>query len=290
VIQHILLKLYWANFTTTQIHQFIKDYPEVISESPPTQKEMIEDWTIRQTTSTLKKKFNLFKSLDTEVLLQEMSKKNLKFLTYFDKNYPQLLKEIYDFPYIIFYKGNKQLFNYPHTLAVIGSRKSTSYTTQALEYLFPSFKQLKMTIISGLAYGADSVAHQVALKNQLPTIGVLGFGHSYHYPKSTFKTRESVEREGLVISEYPPHSPISRYKFPERNRLISGLARGLLITEAEEISGSQITVDCALEQNRNVYVLPGSMFNPMTKSNLLRLQEGAQVVLDESSILSDYNF
>ncbi|EFS17335.1 MULTISPECIES: DNA-processing protein DprA [Staphylococcus] len=290
MIQHILLKLYWANFTTTQIHQFIKDYPEVISESPPTQKEMIEDWTIRQTTSTLKKKFNLFKSLDTEVLLQEMSKKNLKFLTYFDKNYPQLLKEIYDFPYIIFYKGNKQLFNYPHTLAVIGSRKSTSYTTQALEYLFPSFKQLKMTIISGLAYGADSVAHQVALKNQLPTIGVLGFGHSYHYPKSTFKTRESVEREGLVISEYPPHSPISRYKFPERNRLISGLARGLLITEAEEISGSQITVDCALEQNRNVYVLPGSMFNPMTKSNLLRLQEGAQVVLDESSILSDYNF
>lgn len=290
MIQHILLKLYWANFTTTQIHQFIKDYPEVISESPPTQKEMIEDWTIRQTTSTLKKKFNLFKSLDTEVLLQEMSKKNLKFLTYFDKNYPQLLKEIYDFPYIIFYKGNKQLFNYPHTLAVIGSRKSSSYTTQALEYLFPSFKQLKMTIISGLAYGADSVAHQVALKNQLPTIGVLGFGHSYHYPKSTFKTRESVEREGLVISEYPPHSPISRYKFPERNRLISGLARGLLITEAEEISGSQITVDCALEQNRNVYVLPGSMFNPMTKSNLLRLQEGAQVVLDESSILSDYNF
>ncbi|MDS3994270.1 DNA-processing protein DprA [Staphylococcus capitis] len=290
MIQHILLKLYWANFTTTQIHQFIKDYPEVISESPPTQKEMIEDWTIRQTTSTLKKKFNLFKSLDTEVLLQEMSKKNLKFLTYFDKNYPQLLKEIYDFPYIIFYKGNKQLFNYPHTLAVIGSRKSTSYTAQALEYLFPSFKQLKMTIISGLAYGADSVAHQVALKNQLPTIGVLGFGHSYHYPKSTFKTRESVEREGLVISEYPPHSPISRYKFPERNRLISGLARGLLITEAEEISGSQITVDCALEQNRNVYVLPGSMFNPMTKSNLLRLQEGAQVVLDESSILSDYNF
>lgn len=290
MIQHILLKLYWANFTTTQIHQFIKDYPEVISESPPTQKEMIEDWTIRQTTSTLKKKFNLFKSLDTEVLLQEMSKKNLKFLTYFDKNYPQLLKEIYDFPYIIFYKGNKQLFNYPHTLAVIGSRKSTSYTTQALEYLFPSFKQLKMTIISGLAYGADNVAHQVALKNQLPTIGVLGFGHSYHYPKSTFKTRESVEREGLVISEYPPHSPISRYKFPERNRLISGLARGLLIIEAEEISGSQITVDCALEQNRNVYVLPGSMFNPMTKSNLLRLQEGAQVVLDESSILSDYNF
>ena len=77
-----------------------------------------------------------------------------------------LLKEIYDFPYVIFYKGNKQLFNCPHTLAVIGSRKSL-YTTQALEYLFPSFKSLKMTIISGLAYGADSMSSQVALKNKL---------------------------------------------------------------------------------------------------------------------------
>lgn len=290
MIQHTLLKLYWANFATTQVHQFIKEYPEVISENALIQNEMIEDWTKRQTSSTVRRKLSLFKSLNTEVIFQEMTKMNLKYLTYFDKHYPQLLKEIYDFPYVIFYKGNKQLFNCPHTLAVIGSRKSTLYTTQALEYLFPSFKSLKMTIISGLAYGADSIAHQVALKNQLPTIGVLGFGHSYHYPKSSLKTRENIERKGLVISEYPPHSPITRYKFPERNRLISGLARGLLITEAEKISGSQITVDCALEQNRNVYVLPGSMFNPMTKSNLLRLQEGAQVVLDESSILSDYIF
>lgn len=103
---------------------------------------------------------SLFKSLNTEVIFQEMTKMNLKYLTYFDKHYPQLLKEIYDFPYVIFYKGNKQLFNCPHTLAVIDSRKSTLYTTQALEYLFPSFKSLKMTIISGLAYGADSIAHK----------------------------------------------------------------------------------------------------------------------------------
>ncbi len=93
-----------------------------------------------------------------------------------------------------------------------------------------------------------------------------------------------------MISEYPPFSPINKYKFPERNRLISGLSRGVLITEAEERSGSQITIDCALEQNRNVYVLPGSMFNKMTKGNLRRINEGAQVVIDESSILIDYLF
>lgn len=290
LIQHTFLKLYWANFTTSQIHHLIKQYPEMITSNEVDKIDIVEEWVKRQTSTSVKHKLKMFQSLDTEMLLNDMEKNNLKFLTYFDTNYPQLLKEIYDFPFVIFYKGNVELLNFPHTLAVIGSRKSTSYTLHALKYLFPTFKQSQMTIISGLAFGADSIAHQVALNNELPTIGVLGFGHAFHYPKSTLKLRKIIESKGIVISEYPPHSTIARYKFPERNRLISGLAHGVLITEAEEKSGSQITVDCALEQNRNVYVLPGSMFNPMTKGNLLRLDEGAQVVLDETSILSDYFF
>lgn len=290
MIQHTLLKLYWANFTTMQVHQIIDFHPNFSLENEQTRMDIIKDWVLKQNSHALQRKLDQFKMLKTEYLYNYMKRIKLKYVTYFDKDYPLLLKEIYHFPYIIFYKGNKQLFNQPHTLAVIGSRKSTSYTTQALEYLFPSFQQIQMTIISGLAYGADSVAHQVALKYHLPTIGVLGFGHDYHYPQSTYQLRDKIEKSGLVLSEYPPHSAISKYKFPERNRLISGLSRGLRITETEEKSGSQITVDCALEQNRNVYVLPGSMFNQMTKGNLLRLEEGAQVVLDESSILSDYIF
>ncbi|MDT3923330.1 DNA-processing protein DprA, partial [Staphylococcus aureus] len=145
-----------------------------------------------------------------------------------------------------------------------------------------------LTIVSGLAQGADAMAHQIALKYNLPTIAVLAFGHQTHYPKSTLALRNKIEEKGLVISEYPPHTPIAKYRFPERNRIISGLSKGVLITEAKEQSGSHITIDFALEQNRNVYVLPGSMFNPMTKGNLLRIQEGAKVVLNANDIFEDY--
>nr|WP_236580698.1 DNA-processing protein DprA [Staphylococcus haemolyticus] len=94
--------------------------------------------------------------------------------------------------------------------------------------------------------------------------------------------------KGLVISEYPPFTSVRRYHFPQRNRLISGLSQGVLITEASVRSGSQITIDCALDQNRNIYVLPGSIFNPLTKGNLKRAQEGAMIVTSADDILCDY--
>lgn len=153
---------------------------------------------------------------------------------------------------------------------------------------FPSFKDKNITIISGLAEGADSEAHIQALKNHLPTIAVLGFGHHYYYPRSSVSLRNRIEKEGLVISEYPPFSPIAKYKFPERNRIISGLSKGVLLTEANERSGSRITIDCALEQNRNVYVLPGKLFDSKTKGNLLLHQEGTTIVVSEEYILQDY--
>lgn len=157
-----------------------------------------------------------------------------------------------------------------------------------MQYLFPKFKQIPLTIISGLAKGADSIAHHFAIEYQLPTIAVLGFGHMMHYPRETQKLRNIIEEKGLVISEYPPLTSVRRYHFPQRNRLISGLSKGVLITEASVRSGSQITIDCALEQNRNIYVLPGSIFNPLTKGNLKRAQEGAMIVTSADDILCDY--
>ena len=161
-------------------------------------------------------------------------------------------------------------------------------TVKAMQYLFPKFKQIPLTIISGLAKGADSIAHHFAIEYQLPTIAVLGFGHMMHYPRETQKLRNIIEVKGLVISEYPPFTSVRRYHFPQRNRLISGLSQGVLITEASVRSGSQITIDCALDQNRNIYVLPGSIFNPLTKGNLKRAQEGAMIVTSGDDILCDY--
>lgn len=243
---------------------------------------------IKQHHPTLLSKFQKYKQINIEEIMKILRQLHVKYITYFDEDYPYLLKEIYDYPFILFYKGDKKLFLSNQTLAIVGARKCSHYTHEALHYLFPSFKEKNITIVSGLAEGADSEAHIQAVKNNLPTIAVLGFGHHYYYPRTSVSLRNKIEKKGLIISEYPPFSPIAKYKFPERNRIISGLSKGVLLTEANERSGSRITVDCALEQNRNVYVLPGKLFDSKTKGNLLLHQEGATIVVSSEDILQDY--
>ncbi|CDR26684.1 DNA-processing protein DprA [Staphylococcus schweitzeri] len=288
MIRQFLLRLYWAQFSTKQIYQFLMAYPNVIKEDCGKKDRYLCEWVKREENVHLLRKYYAFIKLDHNVIIKELQKLKVSYMTYMDTEYPVLLKEIYQFPLLLFYKGNIKLINNRFHLAVVGARDSTSYTLQALDFLLSHDRSKCLTIVSGLARGADSMAHQIALKYNLPTIAVLAFGHKTHYPKSTLTLRNKIEEKGLVISEYPPHTPIAKYRFPERNRIISGLSKGVLITEAKEQSGSHITIDFALEQNRNVYVLPGSMFNPMTKGNLLRIQEGAKVVLNANDILEDY--
>ncbi|MBD6608191.1 DNA-protecting protein DprA [Staphylococcus aureus] len=288
MIRLFLLKLYRAHFSTKQIHQFLMAYPNVIKEGGRKKDSYLCEWVNREENVHLLRKYYAFIKLDHNDIIKELQKLKVSYITYMDTEYPVLLKEIYQFPLLLFYKGNINLINNMHHLAVVGARDSTSYTQQSLEFLLSNDKSKYLTIVSGLAQGADAMAHQIALKYNLPTIAVLAFGHQIHYPKSTLALRNKIEEKGLVISEYPPHTPIAKYRFPERNRIISGLSKGVLITEAKEQSGSHITIDFALEQNRNVYVLPGSMFNPMTKGNLLRIQEGAKVVLNANDIFEDY--
>ncbi|HBE8397438.1 TPA: DNA-processing protein DprA [Staphylococcus aureus] len=288
MIKLFLLKLYWAHFSTKQIHQFLMAYPNVIKEEGRKKDSYLCEWVNREENVHLLRKYYAFIKLDHNDIIKELQKLKVSYITYMDSEYPVLLKEIYQFPLLLFYKGNIKLINNMHHLAVVGARDSTSYTQQSLEFLLSNDKSKYLTIVSGLAQGVDAMAHQIALKYNLPTIAVLAFGHQTHYPKSTLALRNKIEEKGLVISEYPPHTPIAKYRFPERNRIISGLSKGVLITEAKEQSGSHITIDFALEQNRNVYVLPGSMFNPMTKGNLLRIQEGAKVVLNANDIFEDY--
>ncbi|AGZ26571.1 DNA protecting protein DprA [Staphylococcus pasteuri SP1] len=285
--EYFLLKLYWSHFTTSQIHQFYRYNPHIFQMSSNEQETSLLCW-IKQHHPTLLSKFQKYKQINIEEIMKILRQLHVKYITYFDEDYPYLLKEIYDYPFILFYKGDKKLFLSNQTLAIVGARKCSHYTHEALHYLFPSFKEKNITIVSGLAEGADSEAHIQAVKNNLPTIAVLGFGHHYYYPRTSVSLRNKIEKKGLVISEYPPFSPIAKYKFPERNRIISGLSKGVLLTEANERSGSRITVDCALEQNRNVYVLPGKLFDSKTKGNLLLHQEGATIVVSSEDILQDY--
>ena len=283
----ILLKMRWVGYTTQHIHHLLSVFPNFFNVNEHAQFEMITEW---ESLYLKKKRFSQLEEISYDYIQTQLSRYQVNYVTSFSSQYSSLLKTIYDYPFVLFYRGNIHLLSSTYTLGVVGSRESTKYSKCALDYLFPHFINIPLTIVSGLAKGADSIAHQFALKHHLPTIAVLGFGHLSHYPKETRELRNIIEETGLVISEYPPLTKINKYQFPERNRLISGLSRGVLITEAKIKSGSQITIDCALDQNRNVYVLPGSMFNPLTKGNLLRAQEGAMIVSEAEDILYDYCF
>src|SRR5699024_8472003 len=144
----------------------------------------------------LKKKINYAGSLDRKKIIARLDRDNIGYLTHEHGLYPLLLKEIYDFPYILYYRGNAKLLK-GNILGVVGSRKATDYTKKALKLLLPALKNI--AIISGLAYGADEAAHRIAIGNNMKTIGVLAFGHDTHYPKTTADIRAEMEKNHLTI-------------------------------------------------------------------------------------------
>ncbi|MFD2829752.1 DNA-processing protein DprA [Corticicoccus populi] len=237
-------------------------------------------------TGGLKKKINYASSLNPVFLKEKLKEKEISTVTILEDEYPHLLKEIYDPPYILYLKGDSSLLN-RDMLGVVGSRKAGAYTRKSLETLIPELKEY--VIVSGLAYGADETAHTVSLINDVKTIGILAFGHDIHYPKTTEKTRQIIEDKGLTISEYPPHSTIEKWKFIGRNRIISGLSKGILVTEAEENSGSLITLDMALNENRSGMCLPGNITSALSTGTNKRIQEGAKSVLSSSDIIQELN-
>lgn len=237
-----------------------------------------------QLTNRLKKKIMHASQLNADDLKFELNKKGIKILTILDVEYPKLLKEIYDPPYILYLKGNKSLLN-SSMLGVVGSRKATLYSKRALEGIIPYLSDY--VIVSGLAYGADHMAHTISLENNINTIGVLAFGHDMHYPSATKNTRFQIEERGLLISEYPPESKIEKWKFVGRNRIISGLSKGILVTEAEEGSGSLITLEMAINENRSAMCLPGNITSYLSLGTNKRIHEGARIVTSHNDIIEE---
>ncbi|SDK23789.1 DNA-processing protein DprA [Lacicoccus qingdaonensis] len=223
--------------------------------------------------------------LNMKQIMMQLADKNITYMTIDDKDYPALLKEIHDPPYILYLKGDRSLLNRP-MLGIVGSRKATRYTSESLADIIPELKNI--CVVSGLAYGADEIAHKLCLSSEVSTAGVLAFGHDLHYPKSTYSIRARMEQKGLTISEYPPHASIEKWRFIARNRIIAGLSRGILVTEAEEKSGSLITLEMAMNENRNTYCLPGNITSLLSKGTNARLQEGAEMVLRSEDIMKDY--
>ena len=230
------------------------------------------------------KKLQHAREISLEDIHRKLCENGVTFITESSKYYPASLKEIYDPPYVLYVKGSLSTLN-SRKIGIVGSRKAGMYTRQALQRIIPALNEF--TVVSGLAYGADDIAHHIALEENIQTIGVLAFGHDIHYPKSTIRTRHRIEKYSCTISEYPPGTPINKHQFVARNRIIAGLSEGVLVTEAEEKSGSLITLEMAMEENRHVFCIPGNITSPLSAGVNARLKEGAIFVTKADDILDE---
>ena len=203
---------------------------------------------------------------------------NVNYMFCDDVHYPKELFRVYDYPYVIFYRGNKDLLLFRRKISIVGSRNNTSYSKEALDSIVPYLVMNNFVIVSGLAIGVDSLAHEGALKSKGYTIGVIAHGHNIIYPEQSYKLYKELERNHLIISEYFPTSPIRKYKFLERNRLVAGLSCALLVTEAAKRSGTQRTVDFALDVGSDVFCLPEKFGDKMSYAMNEYIKEGAILV------------
>ncbi|MFC6180991.1 DNA-processing protein DprA [Lactiplantibacillus daowaiensis] len=211
----------------------------------------------------------------------------LTILTILDDDYPLTLMESYHPPLVLFLQGRRELLAATQ-LAIVGARQMTPYGRRALNQLLPPLAERQLVITSGLAAGTDGYAHQLALQLNLPTIGVIGTGLDVSYPRVNQGLQQQVRQFGLLISEYPLGSRPARHHFPERNRIIAGLCQTLMVVEAREHSGSLITANLALQNNRNVIAVPGPIDAPLSVGCNQLIAAGAKPVLNFRHIIEEF--
>lgn len=218
--------------------------------------------------------------------LEKISAYNI--LTIYDEEYPQDLREIYDPPSVLYYKGCLDSLKFHKRMGVVGSRKVTSYGIWACEYFTGKLLENDVVIVSGLASGIDTISHRMAIEHGGITIGVLGCGIDVVYPsKNRELYREIEENKGLILTEYPPKMEPLSYNFPKRNRIISGLSKGVIVVEAKKKSGSLITAHEAINQGKEVFAIPGNINSVFSQGTNQLIRDGAIPLLCWEDIIDN---
>jgi DNA processing protein len=220
--------------------------------------------------------------------MEKLERHRVKPLIYEDPLYPTRLKQIYDYPPVLYVRGNLPAEDEPG-LAIVGTRRPTIYGRQVAQEIVADLARSKITIISGLARGIDSVAHRTALDAGGETIAVFGSGLDIVYPGENTKLAQAIMEHGALVSEHPLGIKPRAENFPLRNRIMSGLSLGVLVVEAGDRSGALITAHQAVEQNREVFAIPGSIFSPASQGTNRLIQEGAKLVRNYTDILQELN-
>lgn len=220
-----------------------------------------------------------------------VAERGISFYTFEDEKYPQMLHNIDNPPAVLYYKGDLESCNLHRTLAVVGSRRASSYAKDALSKILSELANTDICIVSGLASGIDTTAHITALNANLKTIGVIASGFDFTYPAANKQLYERIENgNGAVVSEYYPTFEPIKFRFPQRNRIVSGLSYGTLVAEASLKSGALITANLTLEQGRELMCIPGLITNPNTEGIYKLLKNGATLVTCAEDILNALNW
>jgi len=220
--------------------------------------------------------------------IERAEKENITIIPFDDPLYPDLLKKIHDPPVVLYVKGNPEVLNC-RGLGIVGSRASTVYGRSVAEQLANNLSRHGFTIISGMALGIDTAAHTGALAAEGKTVAVLGCGLDIVYPPSNRDLFKQITSAGAVISEYPLGTKPESFRFPARNRIISGMSLGIVVVEAAKRSGSLITASHALEQGREVFAVPGRIDSVKSAGTHTLLQQGAKLVHSINDIVEEFS-
>ena len=221
-------------------------------------------------------------------ILEDCARMGLQLLSLRDTAYPGRLRDISSAPLLLYVQGRMPLFDGEAALAMVGTRRASPYALEAGERLAGEIAGRGGLIVSGLAVGVAAAAHRGALRSGGFTAAVIAGGHDIPYPRENRRLYEDIAARGVILSEYPPGTEHMAAHFPQRNRIISGLSVGVIVVEAGLNSGTQITVDYALNQGRSIYAVPGSIFSPFSQGTFSLLKNvGVKPVATPEDVLDD---
>jgi DNA processing protein len=235
----------------------------------------------------------ILEHLQPEKIIEAASQiyeKNIQVVMRGDPTYPKLLAEIPNPPFLLYGIGDMHLLNHQRLIAIVGTRVPSQYGQMVAHKLAADLVELGWGIVSGMASGIDTYAHRGALAARGKTIAVLGCGVNYVYPEENRGIYDEICEKGLILSEYPPDMPPAKGLFPQRNRIISGLSRGVVIIESHQRSGSLITAAWAVEQGREVFAVPGSILSAKSAGPHQLIKEGAKLITSAKDIIDELTY
>ena len=245
--------------------------------------KQIDELSVKKAENFVEKK----KSIDVDKAYDDVLKRGIKFITFDSQDYPYMLSQISNPPMTIYYKGDLASCNLNRTIAFVGSRRASLNGKDSVKRVISDLKNTDVCIVSGLAAGIDAISHESAILNNLKTIGVIASGFDYVYPEGNKHLYEKIENgAGAVVSEYHPTFQPLKFRFPQRNRIVTGLSYGTVVGEAALKSGALISANLTLEQGRELMCIPGAINNTNTEGVYKLIKDGASIVTCGEDILN----